>query len=78
MKLTYDQKLNIAYIYFREKTEDVTTLTLSDDLNIDLAPDGAIYGIELLNANEQLQLAENGMFIFENTSLGKHSELQLA
>ncbi len=54
MKLTYDPKYNVAYIQFREKTGDVETIRLSDELLIDLAPDGAVYGVELLNANEQI------------------------
>ena len=32
----------------------VETVNVSDDLNVDLGPDGTVYGIELLNANEQL------------------------
>ena len=54
MKLTYDPKYNSGYIAFRDKTAQVQTLHISDELNIDMAPDGTIYGIELLNANEQL------------------------
>jgi len=55
MKLSYDARYNVAYIYLREKTAEVETIQISDELNVDLAPDGKIYGIELLNANEQLQ-----------------------
>ena len=29
------------------------TLRTSEELNIDLTPDGTVYGIELLNANER-------------------------
>lgn len=54
MKLTYDPKYNIAYISFRAKTARVETLHVSDSVNIDITPDGTIYGIELLNAKEQL------------------------
>jgi uncharacterized protein YuzE len=54
MKLTYDPQYNIAYIALRDKTEPIETLQVSDELHIDLAPDGTIYGIELLNANQQL------------------------
>ena len=54
MKLTYDPKYNIAYISFKTKTARVETLHVSDSVNIDITPDGTIYGIELLNANEQL------------------------
>ena len=54
MKLSYDPKYNVAYIRFHEKLGQVTTLKISDDMNIDIAPDGTVYGVELLNANEQL------------------------
>ena len=52
MKVTYDPRYNIAYIELRDKTEEVESLRISDELTIDLAPDGRIFGIELLNANE--------------------------
>ena len=55
MKLTYDPRYNIAYIRFSKKGLDVETVRVSDELNVDLTPDGKIYGIELLNANEQLK-----------------------
>lgn len=58
MKLSYDPRYNIAYIQLREKITDVETIRISDELNIDLSPDGKIYGIELLNANEQLKIKE--------------------
>ena len=57
MKLSYDPRYNIAYIRLREKTAEVETIRVSDELNVDLAPDGTVYGIELLNANEQLRAA---------------------
>jgi uncharacterized protein YuzE len=54
MKLTYDPRYNIAYLRLREKADDVETLHISESLNVDIGPDGTVYGIELLNANEQL------------------------
>jgi uncharacterized protein YuzE len=54
MKLTYDPKYNVAYIHLRDKPVEVETIHLSDELKVDIAPDGTVYGIELLNANEQL------------------------
>ena len=48
MKLTYDPRHNVAYIRLREQSGQVETIRVSDELNIDLAPDGTIYGIELL------------------------------
>ncbi len=64
MKLTYDPKYNVAYLRFHEKVGRVTTLKVSDELNIDIAPDGTVYGIELLNANEQLA-EDQGKLIVE-------------
>jgi uncharacterized protein YuzE len=58
MQLTYDPRYNVAYIRLREKTAEVETLPIGGELNIDLAPDGTVYGIELLNANPQLSSAE--------------------
>lgn len=54
MKLTYDPEYNVAYIRFREETAEVETIRLSDEILVDVAPDGAVYGIELLIANKQL------------------------
>lgn len=55
MKINYDSKHNIAYIAIHEKSgKEVETIRISDALNIDIAPDGTVFGIELLNANEQL------------------------
>ncbi len=48
MKLTYDPRYNIAYLRFHEKTAQVATLHLSDEFNVDMAPDGTVYGIEML------------------------------
>jgi uncharacterized protein YuzE len=33
-------------------------------MNVDIAPDGTVYGIELLNANEQLT-EDGGAFVIE-------------
>lgn len=75
MKLSYDAKANIAYMRFHEKRGTVTTLKISDEVNIDVAADGTIYGIELLNANEQLA-DDHGRLIIETG--GKCQEIALA
>jgi uncharacterized protein YuzE len=74
MKLSYDPKYNVAYIRLQEKTGQVTTLKISDDMNIDIAPDGTVYGIELLNANEQLT-KDHGALIVELS--GQRREIPL-
>ena len=58
MKLTHDPRRNIAYLRLREKTGEVETLKVGEDMIIDIAPDGTVFGIELLNANEQLAGAD--------------------
>jgi uncharacterized protein YuzE len=56
VQLSYDYRRNIAYLRLPEPAAiEVETVRLSDELNVDLAPDGTVYGIELLNANEQLR-----------------------
>jgi uncharacterized protein YuzE len=55
MKFTYDPRYSIGYIRFCEKRAEVESLKISDELVVDVAPDGTVFGIELLNANEQLQ-----------------------
>ncbi|NJO42580.1 MAG: DUF2283 domain-containing protein [Cyanobacteria bacterium CRU_2_1] len=77
MKLTYDPRYNIAYICLREKTEQVETIEVSPELNVDIAPDGTIYGIELLNANQQLGGASQTSLVVVNEALGESSEIQL-
>lgn len=78
MKLTYDPRCNIAYLRLQEKTAEVETIRVSDELNVDLAPDGTVYGIELLNANEQLQGADEGALVVVNEALGEQREIPLA
>jgi len=78
MKLTYDPRYNIAYIRFHEKPVEVETLKISDELNIDIAADGTIYGIELLNANEQLRREDEGKLLVVNESTGEKTELILS
>ena len=66
MRISYDEKYNVAYIQFKEKMENVQTMRLSDQVNVDLSPDGTLYGIELLNALEQLGAAGHREIVFEN------------
>ncbi len=78
MKFTYDPRYSIAYICFAKKGREVETIRVSEELNVDLAPDGTIYGIELLNANEQLGREDKGKLLCINEATGETSELRLA
>ncbi len=78
MRFTYDPRYNIAYIRFLEKRAEVETIRISDELVVDMAPDGTIYGVELLNANEQLRREDTGRLLVINEATGEHTELPLA
>ena len=78
MKLTYDPRYNIAYIRFLKKGAQVETLQISDELNIDIAPDGRVYGIELLNANKQLRAMGGPELVVRNEASGKERKVALA
>jgi uncharacterized protein YuzE len=77
MRLTYDPRYNIAYLRLHEKTEQVETIRVSDEMNVDIAPDGTIFGIELMNANEQLRREDNGKMIIINEAIGDRREIIL-
>lgn len=71
MRLSYDPRHNIAYIRFQEKSKEVESVKISDELIVDIAPDGTVYGIELLNANEQLQKEDRGQISIINEATGE-------
>ncbi|MGH9435191.1 MAG: DUF2283 domain-containing protein [Terriglobia bacterium] len=77
MKLTYDPRHNVAYLRFHEKTAQVETLRLSDEVYVDIAPDGSVYGIELLNANQQMGSEDQGNFVIVNEALDNRLEIPL-
>lgn len=77
MKLTYDPRYNVAYLSFQEKAAQVETIRLSESLNVDIAPDGSVYGVELLNANEQLRGDNGGNFVVVNEVTGDTREISL-
>jgi len=59
------------------KIAEVETIRISDEINIDLMPDGKIYGIELMNADEQLNLERDRELVFVNEMTGKTSEMRI-
>jgi uncharacterized protein YuzE len=77
MKLIYDPRHNIAYLRLHEKTAQVETLHLSDEINVDIAPDGTVYGIELLNADAQLRSEDQGNLVIVNEAAGDRREIPL-
>jgi uncharacterized protein YuzE len=77
MKLVYDPRHNIAYLRLHEKTAEVETLHLSEEINVDIAPDGTVCGIELLNDNQQLRSEDEGNLVIVNEAAGDRREIPL-
>ena len=78
MKLTYDPRYNIAYLRLHEKPAEVETIKISDELHVDVASNGTIYGIELLNANEQFRKEDEGKLLVINEATGQKAEVALS
>jgi len=77
LRLTYEPRFNIAYILFRQESTEVQSVKFSDELIVDMTPDGTIRGIELLNANEQLRRDDMGNFLLRNEATGQQVEVPL-
>lgn len=77
MEFSYDPRYNIAYLQFKDKKgAEVETIKVSENTLIDLAPDGTLYGIELLNANEQLNADNpNNVLSLINEATGKKQDI---
>jgi uncharacterized protein YuzE len=67
----------VAYLRLHEKSGQVETIRLSDEINVDIAPDGTVYGIELLNANAQLRAEDGGYLVLVNEAKGDRQEIPL-
>ena len=78
MQLTYDPRHDIAYLRLNEKTDDVETIQVNEEFNIDITPDGTVYGIELLNANQQVRAEDQGKSVVINEARGERQEVLLA
>ena len=77
MKFTYDPRYNVAYIRFGPKPSEVEPIRLSDEIVVDIAPDGTVFGIELLNANDQLWREDMGDLIVINEPTGQQTKFSL-
>ena len=78
MRFSYDPRYNIAYIRFQPKCPEVESIRISEELIVDMGPDGIIYGIELLNANEQLMRGDMGRLLIVNEATGQETGVPLS
>ena len=58
-------------LVFRESTGEIETIKVSESLHVDLSPDGKVYGVELLDANRQLD--GEGFLTFVNEASGSRN-----
>jgi len=77
MKFTFDSRYNVAYLRFQEKQAGIESIKVSDELIVDMAADGTVYGIELLNANVQLHREGTGKLLLVNEATNEQTELPL-
>ena len=52
-------------------------MRISDEIAIDLAPDGMVAGIELHNANEQLRGTDDGQLVITDEAAGREVKVAL-
>jgi uncharacterized protein YuzE len=77
MTLTYDLAHDVAYLRFGTPGPQVATVRVSDDVHVDLAPDGTLYGIELLHAATQLR-GDGDRLVVVDEACGEQRTLPLA
>ncbi len=53
-------------------------MKVAEEMNVDLAPDGSVYGVELLNAREQLGGVEHASIVVVDESSGKTERIKIA
>ena len=77
MQFSFDPRYNIAYIRFHDQQTEVESIKVSDGLVVDMTPDGKIFGIELLNATEQLTGEKANVLEVINEATGQRIEFPL-
>lgn len=73
----FGQAGTCAYLRLRVRTPEAETVRISDAVNVHLAPDATVCGIELLNANEQLHGGDAGKLVLINEAHGDRQEVAL-
>ena len=77
MEITFDPRLGVAYITLRDDIAVVETVTVGDNLAVDLGPDGAVFGIELLGGVEQFRSSHGGRITVTNQATRRSIHVNL-
>lgn len=54
MRITFDPEVDALYIRFDEQPCEVTTHRLTEEVAVNVAPDGRVIGIEVLDASDHI------------------------
>ncbi len=57
MKVTYDAKYDLLYLKLTDRSPQVLTHRVNDDVAVDFDKEGQIVGIEVLSASKHIDLA---------------------
>ena len=77
MRMTYDPRRSVVCIRLRPGGWEVESVRVSDEITIDLTPDGAVSGVELMNANEQLRASDERRVIVKDEADGREMTFPL-
>lgn len=66
MKISYDSRVDAAYIRLKTGVFHVTTQRLTEDVAVNYAPDGSVVGIEVLDASKYLVKHRRAQVELEN------------
>jgi uncharacterized protein YuzE len=56
MNITYNDKMDLLYIRFDDKTQDIVNKRISEDIVLDMGENDRIVGIEIMDASKHLSL----------------------
>ena len=56
MKIYYDDRVDLLYMRFEERKQEVENRRVTEDIVLDLGQDGKIVGIEILDASKHINL----------------------
>ena len=56
MNITYNDKMDLLYIRFDDKTQDIVNKRISEDIVLDMGENDRIVGIEIMDASRHLSL----------------------
>ncbi|MCS7152119.1 MAG: DUF2283 domain-containing protein [Endomicrobia bacterium] len=66
MNIFYNDKTDLLYVRFDDEKHEIVNKRVSDDIVVDIAENGKIIGIEIMNASKVIPLENVLPLRFEN------------